>query len=251
MQAKISYEKAYRLPTSTEIFGDTDLETGKIGLRPESSHNVNLNLSWAQRLQESMLLIEAGLIWRDTRDYIQRNVSSMGGGNYGGVYVNYGKVLTKGINLSLRFDYHKWLSLGGSYTLMDVRDNQRLSQGSQLINAGYGLRMPNLPYSFGGIDVTLRRKHLLGKGTALSFTYDNQYVKSFTFYSEGLGINARDYSIPTQLSHNLTLTLGLSNNHYALSLECRNLTDERLYDNYSLQKAGRSLYAKLRIHLGH
>ena len=251
LQAKISYEKAYRLPTSTEIFGDTDLETGKIGLRPESSHNINLNLSWAQHLQESMLLIEAGLIWRDTRDYIQRNVSSMGGGNYGGVYVNYGKVLTKGINLSLRFDYHKWLSLGGSYTLMDVRDNQRLSQGSQLINAGYGLRMPNLPYSFGGIDVTLRRKHLLGKGTALSFTYDNQYVKSFTFYSEGLGINARDYSIPTQLSHNLTLTLGLSNNRYALSLECRNLTDERLYDNYSLQKAGRALYAKLRIHLGH
>ena len=83
-----------------------------------------------------MLLIEAGLIWRDTRDYIQRNVSSMGGGNYGGVYVNYGKVLTKGINLSLRFDYHKWLSLGGSYTLMDVRDNQKHSQGGQLINAG-------------------------------------------------------------------------------------------------------------------
>ena len=31
---------------------------------------------------------------------------------------------------------------------------------------------------------------------------------------------------------------------------CRNLTDARLYDNFSLQKAGRAFYAKVRVNLG-
>ena len=46
LQVKLSYEKAYRLPTTDELFGDEDLEAGKTDLRPENSHNVNLNLSF-------------------------------------------------------------------------------------------------------------------------------------------------------------------------------------------------------------
>lgn len=252
LQIKLSYEKAYRLPTSDEIFGDTDLESGTIGLKPENSHNLNLNVNWSRRLSHhTMLLVEGGLIWRDTRDYIQRNVQGIGGNNWGAVYINYGRVLTKGANLSVRLDYQKWLSLGGSYTLMDVRDNQPLVPGGQVANVGYGLRMPNLPYSFGSLDLTLRRKGLLGQGTMASLSYDGQYLHSFAFYSEGIGAGARNFFVPTQLSHSLTATLSFAHDRYALSLECRNLTDARLYDNYSLQKAGRALYAKLRIHLGH
>ena len=37
---------------------------------------------------------------------------------------------------------------------------------------------------------------------------------------------------------------------YNLSVECRNFTDEKLYDNFSLQKAGRAFYAKVRVCLG-
>lgn len=45
LQAKLSYEKAYRLPTTDELFGDEDLEAGKADLKPERSDNFNLNLS--------------------------------------------------------------------------------------------------------------------------------------------------------------------------------------------------------------
>lgn len=37
---------------------------------------------------------------------------------------------------------------------------------------------------------------------------------------------------------------------YNVSLECRNFTDEKLYDNFSLQKAGRAFYGKLRVCFG-
>lgn len=48
LQAKLSYEKAYRLPTIEEMFGDEDLESGEVNIRPENSDNVNLNISYSK-----------------------------------------------------------------------------------------------------------------------------------------------------------------------------------------------------------
>lgn len=101
-QLKASYEKAYRLPTIEEMFGDEDLEVGDISLRPESSHNVNLNLSYNASFGNNAIYVEAGFIYRDTRDYIQRNILSLSGGKSAATYVNYGKVDTKGFSLSAR-----------------------------------------------------------------------------------------------------------------------------------------------------
>ena len=49
LQAKLSYEKAYRLPSTDELFGDEDLEAGRANLRPEKSDNVNFNLGYTPR----------------------------------------------------------------------------------------------------------------------------------------------------------------------------------------------------------
>ena len=40
IQAKLSYEKAYRLPSTDELFGDEDLEAGKTGRKPGKNGNV-------------------------------------------------------------------------------------------------------------------------------------------------------------------------------------------------------------------
>ena len=61
LQAKLSYEKAYRLPTNEELFGDEDLELGKIGLNPEKSDNLNFNLSYNRQLGKHGLYVETGL----------------------------------------------------------------------------------------------------------------------------------------------------------------------------------------------
>ena len=87
-------------------------------------------------------------------------------------------------------------------------------------------------------------------GDALSLTYDNQYLHNFYYYSSRIGTNKSDYMIPTQFSHNLSLGYSLQGGRYNLSLECRNLSNERLYDNFSLQKAGRAYYVKLRVMFG-
>ena len=56
LQAKLSYEKAYRLPTTDELFGDEDLEAGKTDLKPEKSDNVNFNLSYNRQFGKHAVL---------------------------------------------------------------------------------------------------------------------------------------------------------------------------------------------------
>lgn len=251
LQAKLSYEKAYRLPTIDEQFGDEDLETGQLSLRPEQSHNLNANLSYHFRpAPRHNFYVETGILLRDTRDYIQRSIVGLGGGRSGATYVNYGRVHTLGANLSLRYDLGRRWQFAANFTEMDIRDNQPTAIGTSMPNFGYKHRMPNVPYRFGDFSATYHWHNALRKGNKLSVTYDNQYLHTFSYYNAQYGTNAAEWAVPTQFSHNLALTYSLARGRYHFSLECRNLTDERLYDNFSLQKAGRAFYAKVRIQLG-
>lgn len=250
LQAKLSYEKAYRLPTNEEMFGDEDFETGDISLRPENSDNVNLNLSYNETFGKHSVYVEGGLIYRNTKDYIQRNISDLSGGKYGATYVNHGRVETKGYNISVRYGFANWVSVGGNFTQMNVRDNVKtVTCGTNQESLTYGARMPNLPYQFANSDVTFYWRNLWKKGNTLSVTYDNLYMHSFPLYSEAVGSES-EFVVPTQFSHNLTLSYGIQNGRYNISFECRNLTNEKLYDNFSLQKAGRALYGKVRVYFG-
>lgn len=250
LQAKLSYEKAYRLPTIEEMFGDEDLEMGDIGIKPERSDNVNFNLSFTHNFGKHSVYVEGGLVYRNTKDYIQRSIADLSGGKSAATYTNYGKVLTKGFNLSARYSFARWVSVGGNFTQMNVRDDMKKSIGSNAANLTYGERMPNLPYIFADSDVTFYWRNLVKKGNTLTVTYDNQYLHSFTYYSAIYGSNKGDYVVPSQFSHNLALSYSLKNGRYNLSLECRNLTNEQLYDNFSLQKAGRAFYGKVRVYFG-
>ena len=253
LQAKLSYEKAYRLPTIEEMFGDEDLEMGDIGIRPESSDNLNFSLSYTDSYgaqSEHGLYVEAGVVWRNTHDYIQRNIVDLSGGKAAASYINYGSVRTWGVNLSARYNYEHWVTVGGNFTYMDVRDNMPTAIGSSMPNLGYGDRMPNIPYLFADAYLTLSWHDCGWRGNTLSLTYDNQYLHRFYYYSSRIGSNKDDYMVPNQFSHNVALSYALKDGRYNISVECRNITNERLYDNFSLQKAGRAFYAKLRIAFG-
>jgi outer membrane cobalamin receptor len=250
LQAKLSYEHACRLPSIEEMFGDEDLETGEMTIEPEKSHNVNISLSYSRRFGKHSVYAEGGFVYRNTSDYIQRNIASLSGGKYAATYINYGKVLTKGYNLSARYGFSRWLSVGGNFTQMNVIDNMKTSMGSSTANVNYKERMSNLPYLFADMDVNFYVHNLGEKGNVLTVTYDNQYLHSFTYYSSRLGSNKSDYMVPNQFSHNLMLSYSIKNGRYNFSVECKNFTNEKLYDNFSLQKAGRAFYGKVRVHFG-
>lgn len=254
LQAKLSYERAYRLPTIEEMFGDEDLEMGDIGIRPESSDNLNFSLSYTGNYgvnHNHGLYLEGGFIWRNTNDYIQRNIVDLSGGKSAASYINYGRVMTFGGNFTMRYTFSKWLSVGGNITYMDVRDNMPIAIGTtSMPNLGYKDRMPNIPYLFADGDITFTWHDCIWHGNILSITYDNNYLAGFYYYSSRIGSNKNDYMVPTQFSHNVAISYSIKGGKYNITAECRNLTDEALYDNFSLQKAGRAFYVKLRIRFG-
>ena len=250
LQAKLSYEKAYRLPTIEEMFGDEDLEAGRANLRPEKSDNVNFNLGYTPRFGKHGLYMEGSLIYRDTKDYIRRGLDNVGGMDFG-FYENHGRVKTKGYNVSLRYSYANWFSLGGTFNSMDAIDREkRLAEGTQQASLTYGQRIPNQPYRYANFDASFYWHDLFGKGNMLSLTYDSYYQHEFPLYWEDFGDPDTKARVPEQFSHNLTLNYSVAKGRYNFSLECRNLTDEKLYDNYSLQKAGRAFYGKVRVYFG-
>ena len=250
MQVKLSYEKAYRLPTVDELFGDEDLEAGKTDLRPENSDNVNLNLSFNRPFGKHAVYMEGSLIYRDTKDYIQRGLSTVSGMSYG-FYENHGRVRTMGFNISARYSYSRWFSIGGTFNNINVRDNERYVAGNTLQESStFGQRMPNLPYMFANFDAAFTWHDLFAEGNVLTVSYDGYYQHDFPLYWEHFGDPASKSRVPEQLSHNLSIGYSIQDGRYNISLECRNITNEKLYDNFSLQKAGRAFYVKLRVYFG-
>lgn len=237
LQAKISYEKTYRLPTDRELFGDGDLEIGDNQLKPEHSNNLNLNLSYQPTFKNHSFLIEGGFAYRHVKDYIIRNISSAGAGSS----KNHGEVLNLSTDFSLRYFYKNTFSIGGNFTYMDIRNKERkTSTGATSII--YNDRVPNIPYLFGNADATYNLPNIITKNDQLSLSYDAFYTEQFylSWQSEGAKI-----IVPQQLSHDVSLTYHTPNKRLSFSVEAKNITDELLYDNYSLQKAGRAFYAKL------
>lgn len=249
-QAKLSYEHAYRLPSTDELFGDEDLEAGRTDLRPENSDNFNFNLSYTRHFGKHGLYAEGSLIYRDTKDYIKRGIGKHGSTQYG-IYENHGHVKTKGYNLTLRYSYSRWFNIGGTFNSIDTRDYEpKYTGGSNQENIHYKDRLPNLPYRYANFDMNFYWHDLFATGNTLSVTYDSFWQHEFPLYWESLGNKESKNYVPDQFSHNLSLSYSLKKGRYNLSLECRNFTDATLYDNFSLQKAGRAFYAKVRVHFG-
>lgn len=250
LQAKLSYEKAYRLPTTDELFGDEDLEAGKADLKPERSDNFNLNLSYAYYIGKHAIYVEGSLIYRDTKDYIKRGLSQVSNMSFG-YYENHGRVKTKGYNISLRYNYSRWFNIGGTFNSMNARDEEKYrAGGTQQESLTYGQRIPNQPYLYANFDASLTWHDLFAKGNVLTLGYDGYYQHEFPLYWENLGDPTTKIRVPEQISHNLSIGYSLKGGRYNLSFECRNLTDAKLYDNFSLQKAGRAFYGKIRVNFG-
>ena len=241
LQAKLSYEKSFRLPTDTELFGDGDLEIGNYKLKPENSNNLNVNISYQPVFKAHSLLVEAGFAYRYIKDYIIRSIISAGVNEGSAGSRNHGKVLNMGLDATLRYFYKDVFSVGGNLSYMNLRNKEEFTETGRP-SAIYNDRLPNMPYLFGNADATCNIESLIAKRDRLSLNYNLFFTEEFftSWQSEGTKIK-----VPRQLSHDVSLTYYTPNKRLSLSVEAKNITDELLYDNYSLQKAGRAFYAKL------
>ena len=253
LQLKASAEKAYRLPNDRELFGDEILEEGNIALKPEESNNYNIGFTLKKELNPSFSLYTdwAGY-YRDTYNFIQTLLARVGDDvNGNSIYrrTNHGRVTRLGTDVEARLYYKNKATLGGTFTYTDIRDKARFTdEAGTKSNGNYNYRMPNLPYFFWNADAAWYVHELFGKGNTLNLSYTLNFVDKIYRNSLAYGDRATKDFIPRQMYSDFSATYIMQNGKYNLTFEVRNIEDALLYDNFSLQKPGRSFAVKFRYY---
>ncbi|MDZ7695088.1 MAG: TonB-dependent receptor [Balneolaceae bacterium] len=245
-QLKASYERSYRMPDNDELFGDVVNLEGNIQLEPEKSNNYNLGGSyWINIGDQHQISLKENVFYRDASNFIRPRLNTNQAMQ---VMDNLGSVTNLGFETEVRYTYLNKFTAGANLTYQNLRNNTRYVDGQESVV--YRDRIPNMPYLYGNADAeyNFNKFNLLGEDSeSLTISYNLLYVHAFYLYWPSLGNDDRKLGIPEQISHDLRLTYTLGQaNRFQLTLECRNLTDNNLYDNFSLQKPGRSFSAKVK-----
>ncbi|MGX5817643.1 TonB-dependent receptor plug domain-containing protein [Chitinophaga lutea] len=244
LQFKLSYEKSNRMPENYEIFGDPGIRESNFSLRPEQSDNVNIGASYNFRLHTAhRFSLSASGIYRYSRDFIydrlNNNQSMLVSDNLDGV-------TTAGGEAEVRYSWKNMLAAGVNFTYQNIRNQRKYEPGITGVSPLYKDRIPNIPYMYGNADASLFLHDVGAKGNTLSVGYNLLYVHPFYLYWPSRGGSEDKYTTEAQLAHDANIVYALRNGRYNIALECRNLTDDQLFDNFSLQKPGRSFTVKLR-----
>lgn len=253
LQLKASAERAYRLPTDRELFGDEILETGNITLRPENSMNYNLGVTLNKEIGAGYILyVDASGYYRDTKDFIKTTLQSNSqtqSYTYG--TANHGRVTNLGIDGEVRVYYKNTAMLGATVTYMNIRDKEPWLNAvpGGVANPSYGSRMPNLPYFFGNLDAAYYIHDVFGKGNVVNFSYTLNFVEEMFLHAPNMGYLDSKNIIPRQLYSDFSASYILKNGRYNFTFEARNIENAFLYDRFSLQKPGRNFAVKLRYYL--
>lgn len=238
-----SAEYATRLPGVTELLGNTtDNVEPTYGLQPEKSINLNIGaLLGPFRKNRHEFEGDVNLFFRDTRDMIQKSLTNQTDEMYG--YENLGKIRSKGFDLDLRYHYDHRLSSHFRLSYSDARFNLRYdSHGTEYLY--YGNRLRNDPFFTFNWDVEYIGLNWLQRGSRTSLAYNMNYVHQFYRNWESLG-GAGKAIIPSQLTHDISLLYTFPKKQFSIGIDCKNLLNEQLFDNWALQKPGRSFAAKV------
>ncbi len=235
LQLKGNYELTCRLPVSEELFGQVFLDpVTNLDLRPESSHNFNVGFNLNQTIDQLHFLnVDVNFFYRKTSDFIRRNIDYSQGEES---YENIELVKTPGIDAEIRYSYNNTYNCGINISYQEPRN---FSLGSTY----YDGLVPNQPNFFGNADAVYSFNDLGFNDSRLSLTYNLQFV--YKFLNDWSSYKSADY-VPTQWAHNISVVYSWGKGKYNVSADCKNLFDAKLYDNYSLQKPGRSFSIKLR-----
>ena len=236
---KVSYQRAIRLPNSQELFGDGIITFPAAGLKPEKSHNFNLGFLIDKNdvLGLSRLQFEVNGFYMQVSDMIKLMKQHMAAG-----YVNAEKVHIKGIETELKLDISPTVYAYGNLTYQDVRDVLDYLPGTQAPNPTKGLRLPNIPYLFANFGAEYHSDRLFKNWYVKAF-WDGKFTEEFFYFWELTKLQKR--RIPRSFVNDIGLLLTYKNK-YSIALECHNLMNKEVWDQFRQPLAGRTFHLKFR-----
>lgn len=243
LSVKASYEHTVRLPLAREMLGNGSSIYANLALKPEMSDNVNLGFFGTFRFSQHTLYYEANGFLRYVDNYIQPQITEKEGTMQ---YGNEPAVHIKGLEGEVRYDWNHRLQVMGNISWQDARNRNRyMDDGKESVT--YNNRMPNRPWLFASADAHYTFHDLMLKGDRLTLGADYQWVHWFYLSWEAYGAEDTKARIPEKNIFGANITYSWQKERYSVSFDCQNLFDETVYDNYKLQKPGRSLFLKFRL----
>ncbi len=243
LSVKASYEHTVRLPLAREMLGNGSSIYANLALKPEMSDNVNLGFFGTFRFGQHTLYYEANGFLRYVDNYIQPQITEKEGTMQ---YGNEPAVHIKGLEGEVRYDWNHRLQVMGNISWQDARNRNRyMDDGKESVT--YNNRMPNRPWLFASADAHYTFHDLMLKGDRLTLGADYQWVHWFYLSWEAYGAEDTKARIPEKNIFGANITYSWQKERYSVSFDCQNLFDETVYDNYKLQKPGRSLFLKFRL----
>ncbi len=231
--AKASWEYATRLPAPDEVFGDAVRVVDNLELAPETSQNANLELA----METGGLTVDAGVFVRSARDLIV-----LLGADDTFSYVNVFGARSVGGDIAVGWTSPgEHVALSANATRFDLRNTSE--EGA--FGAFAGDRIPNRPWLFANATASLGADDVASPGDRLSLDWYTRYVHGFYRGWESVGLVAFKQTVPAQLSHTVAATW--STERLSASVEVQNVTDAALFDDFGVQRPGRSVFAKLAL----
>lgn len=237
---KASYEYAARLPSADERFGDGGLVLDNPRLEPERSQNYNLG-AYVDDVSTGLGRFRAKL------SGALRRVSDLVVLLNTGTFYKYDNVLSARV---LGMDAGAgWSSPSDSFgtdfslSYQDMRNTSRTGPNARF----EGDRIPNTPNVQANGTAYVRLHGLFDKLDSAELAWNVRYVRSFLLGWESAAASATRLEIPSQTTHSalLAYTLPIADLRFGTSFEIQNLSDEKVFDFYGVQRPGRSFYWKI------
>lgn len=242
--AKASYEYATRLPRPDEIFGDGVLVVANLELAPETSHNANLGVTLDARETPTGA-------WRgDVNTFLRAadQLIVLLGNDRVFSYQNVFGARSLGVEAAAGWTSSSGhLALDGNLTYLDFRNTSSAGTFGDFA----GDRIPNRPYLFANGAAQLHYGRVDGKDDEVTVAWNTRYVHGFFRGWESVGLVEWKQVVPSQLLHSLAATYLIREPAFDLTVtvEVQNLTDERAFDFFGVQKPGRAFFVKTTVEL--
>lgn len=234
-----SAEKAIRLPSETEIFGDDgDNVVANSSINPEQSNNYNLGFRFGTfNVKKHDFTISTNLFTRNIKDRIGLPIENSTNINEEIIlYVNQGSGTSKGIDVQFNYVYDNNFGLNFNLSRFDLK----------IKNNGVEIDVPNTPFFTMNGNLRYSFKDLIQKNTRLNLFYNLYFTGEFSYLNIPSQVSGADFfKVPQQIAHDFGLSYSFPKNQFVMSFDIKNIFDKPLYDNLRVQKPGRAFYLKL------
>ena len=248
-----SAEKAVRLPSEGEVFGDpSENMISNTALNPEICNNYNLGFKVGPyKYHTHQFSVGGSVFLRDTKDKIIRQVNDrLNEALQASPFENLGKSKALGYEAEISYTYKNNLTFNGSMSYFKSYNNMKYDKAGKVLDR-YKEQLPNEPFltANGSLQYTLN--NIVLKESKMLLNYAFGFVESYyTIWSLPKGISNRlerlkESETPRQFIQDLGFSYVFPKNQWVLSFDAKNIFNKQAYDNFAVQKPGRAFYLKI------